>query len=522
MAMALNTETAKSYARQFLREELDQQEARRVTQEPCGPAFSSAMGTIHNLYLSLNKLSLAQCDTMDASYQADNLLAEKGYAADEIDRGSESYRLLCRELLKANAEYRRIEIERTEGNYSNDYDRYLERAANDTVLQALPGNDVVIQALPVTSAGAPNVTMNTFATGGAVADTYEMYIGDKGMTWDAKTTKEVRYSYMLFREIVGEKDIKEYTLAEFLFFKKRLTMAPKNFTRIKELKTRNLVDLIAEVEVDILNQKTPRYKIVGRRCQSKQIERISWFFEWCVKKSLLLVNFAEGLGYTEEQIDAKPVRSHTPEELQVIVDNLEIKLSRPERFFIPLFGLYQGVRQNEACQLFARDIVRDKDTGLLCANITEDDGTGQKTKNRSSRRIVPIHPFILELGFEKYWQKRKACDTDPANPVQLWPNTNLGVNGYTGAMSNWWGRFVDKNVTLDDMVDFGSLRTNFINNLDAQGYVESQYQPIVGHGPKSVTAEHYREPKMAVFFRIIEKVDYGIDLSRLKKESLWI
>ena len=521
MAMALNTETAKSYARQFLREELDQQEARRVTQEPCGPAFASAMGTIHNLYLSLNKLSLAHCDTMDASYQADNLLAEKGYAADEIDRSSESYRLLCRELLKANAEYRRIEIERTEGNYSNDYDRYLERAANDTVIQALPGNDVM-QALPVTSAGAPNETMNRFATGGAVADTYQMYIGDKAITWEAKNTGDVKYSFRLFREIVGEKDIRDYALSDFMYFKLRLTMLPANCTRRKELKKRNIVDIIAEVEQDLIAKREPRYKLCDLRTQSKQLERISSFFRWCVKKSLLLVSFAEGLGYTKEQIDAKPVRSHTPEELQAIVDNLEITRSRPERFFIPLFSLYQGARENEVCQLFVRDIVRDKPTGLLCANITEDDGTGQKTKNQSSRRLIPIHPFLLELGFEKYWKELKARDTDPANPLQLWPNTNLGVNGYTGAMSNWWGRFVDANVTADEMVDFGSLRTNFMNNLNAQGYVESQYQPIVGHGPKSVTAEHYIEPKMAVFYRIIEKVDYGIDLSRLRKESLWI
>jgi hypothetical protein len=240
-----------------------------------------------------------------------------------------------------------------------------------------------------------------------------------------------------------------------------------------------------------------------------------------VKKSLLLVNFADGLGYTKKQIDAKPVRSHTTEELQAIVNTIEIKRSRPERFFIPLFGLYQGVRLNEGCQLFVRDIVRDKETKLLCANIIVNDETGQKTKNQSSRRMVPIHPLILELGLENYWKEMKARDTDPANPLQLWPNNNLGVNGYTGGMSNWWGRFVDANVTKDEMVDFGSLRTNFINNLDAQGFVESQYQPIVGHGPKSVTGQHYREPKMQVFLKIIEKVDYGIDLSRLKEKSFW-
>jgi len=440
MAMALDSDSAKTYARQFLREELDQQEARRVTQEPCSPAFVSAMGTIHNLYLSLNKLSLAQCETLDASHQADQLLIEKGHGAGEIDRSSEPYRLLCRELLKSNVEYRRIEIERLGGNYSNDYDRFLERAASHTTS--------TFPAMNVGVGGPTAVTLNTLAgTGGAIADTYEMYVGEKEITWDAKNAKDVRYAFRLFREIVGEKDIKDYVLKDFMYFKSRLAMLPVNCTRKKELKHRNIVDLIAEVEADKLAEKTPRYKLCDRRTQSKQLERISWFFNWCVTKSLLLVSFAEGLGYTKKQIDAKPVRSHTQDELQAIVDNLEIKRSRPERFFIPLFGLYQGVRQNEGCQLFVRDIVRDQETKLLCANITEDDETGQKTKNMSSRRLIPIHPFILELGFENYWKQRKALDTDPANPLQLWPNTNLGVNGYTGAMSNWWGRFVDANVT---------------------------------------------------------------------------
>jgi integrase len=169
------------------------------------------------------------------------------------------------------------------------------------------------------------------------------------------------------------------------------------------------------VEQDLIAKREPRYKLCDLRTQSKQLERISSFFRWCVKKSLLLVSFAEGLGYTKEQIDAKPVRSHTPEELQAIVDNLEITLSRPERFFIPLFSLYQGARENEVCQLFVRDIVRDKPTGLLCANITEDDGTGQKTKNQSSRRLIPIHPFLLELGLEKGgWSVRAPHPTTPS------------------------------------------------------------------------------------------------------------
>jgi len=438
-----------------------------------------------------------------------NLLADKGHEDEEINRASEPYRLLCRELLKSNVEYHRIEIERLNGNYSNDYDRFLERAASPA-----------IPTLPVLSPGAKNLTMNAFGTGGALDDVCAMYLADHPL-WDKKTKSEVTYALKLFREIVGVKDVKEYALADFLHFKLRLTLLPANSTRKKELKIRPIVDLIAEVGEDVDAQIKPRYQICEVRTQSKQIERISWLFQWCVTKSLLLVNFARGLGYSDDEVDVTPVRSHTPEELQCLVNYLPMLPSRPEQFFVPLMGLYQGIRQNEGCQLFVRDIAKDKETGLLCLSIVKDLETGQKTKNRSSRRTIPIHPLLIELGFENYWKVRQKLDTDDKNPLQLWPNTNLGVNGYIGAMSNFWRRFVDKYITADPDVDFMSLRKNFINALDQAGYVESQYQPIVGHEPKSVTAKHYIEPKMQVFFRIIEMVRYNIDLSRLKQGSPW-
>ncbi|MFZ2948699.1 MAG: hypothetical protein WA003_04365, partial [Desulfuromonadaceae bacterium] len=113
-------------------------------------------------------------------------------------------------------------------------------------------------------------------------------------------------------------------------------------------------------------------------------------------------------------------------------------------------------------------------------------------------------------------------DTDPKKPLQLFPELRLSVNGYTGAMSNWWSRFIDSEVTEDDAVDFRSLRTTLLNKLESCGYVESQIQPLAGHAVKSTLGKHYLYKKPELMFEMLNRVDYGIDLSRLYRESPWI
>ncbi|ANP86523.1 hypothetical protein BA011_12835 [Rhizobium leguminosarum] len=80
------------------------------------------------------------------------------------------------------------------------------------------------------------------------------------------------------------------------------------------------------------------------------------------------------------------------------------------KFWVPLIGLYQGMRLNEICQLRLEDIKRETEIDFF--DIRPDtarersqtqprkveDG-GRRTKTASSRRRVPVHPRLKELGF---------------------------------------------------------------------------------------------------------------------------
>lgn len=62
-----------------------------------------------------------------------------------------------------------------------------------------------------------------------------------------------------------------------------------------------------------------------------------------------------------------------------------------------LIGLYTGARVGEIAQLYLSDFIEED--GIPCIRIATD-SDGQSLKTEVSRRLVPIHPVLVELG---YW-----------------------------------------------------------------------------------------------------------------------
>lgn len=83
-------------------------------------------------------------------------------------------------------------------------------------------------------------------------------------------------------------------------------------------------------------------------------------------------------------------------------------MKRPYQFWGPLIALFTGARSNEIAQLRVSDITREN--GILCMSITHEPmhPVPTRTKNPSSVRILPLHPRLLEIGFEAYWHDMQA------------------------------------------------------------------------------------------------------------------
>lgn len=103
------------------------------------------------------------------------------------------------------------------------------------------------------------------------------------------------------------------------------------------------------------------------------------------------------------------------------------------RYWVPLICLYHGLRITEVLQLFKSDIIL-ADPPMLRIEVAEDDdaqdgGVKRTLKNNATKRVVPIHPKLIELGLLDYvkkcsdWEETKVLfpssipDDDSNDPV---------------------------------------------------------------------------------------------------------
>jgi len=74
------------------------------------------------------------------------------------------------------------------------------------------------------------------------------------------------------------------------------------------------------------------------------------------------------------------------------------------RYWVPLILLAHGLRPIEVCQLTLADVFYSG--SLLCFAVT-DDQPGQTVKTEATRRGLPVHPKLLDLGFADFIDRRQ-------------------------------------------------------------------------------------------------------------------
>jgi len=218
---------------------------------------------------------------------------------------------------------------------------------------------------------------------------------------------------------------------------------------------------------------------------------------------------------------------------------------QPQRFWIPLLGLYQGMRLNEICQLYCDDIVDV--AGIPCIRITANPDRKQKTeepdnksiKNESSRRTIPLHPTLIELGFLDFVQDRRK-----RKYMRVWENLKTPAVDYYDVQDNhshyvskWYCDTFRKNHIKNDpkLKPFHSLRHTHINfywqnipfhELDFSavkglvGHIDSTEQRLIGGLFNAETWTTYaQEIKADRMLRTLSKLDYGVDLGLLKRRT---
>jgi hypothetical protein len=136
------------------------------------------------------------------------------------------------------------------------------------------------------------------------------------------------------------------------------------------------------------------------------------------------------------------------------------KHPRRGRFWVPLVSLFQGLRCNEAAQLYTEDVKQRGNIHYLAIREEREDGSNcdKRLKTKQSKRDVPIHPELIRIGFLDFVAARRK---DPTSS-RLFPELSAGLTGYfSNSFSKWFARFVQSALGRSTQATFHSFRHQF-------------------------------------------------------------
>lgn len=202
----------------------------------------------------------------------------------------------------------------------------------------------------------------------------------------------------------------------------------------------------------------------------------------------------------------------------------EFALDRSQHhcYWLPLIGLYTGARINEVCQLNPQCDIR-QEAGIWVFEITEasesDERVKKSVKNAPSRRLVPIHSKLIELGLLNYVEERKK-----AGDKLLFPMWSPSATGRAaGTAERWFRRLLEELGLRDEspkarLVGFHAFRSTLLNRALNQGI--SNAYCLTGHSSphvSSVVSNYQGEVDIAVKQRMLEMIQFDVEPVRVSR-----
>ena len=178
--------------------------------------------------------------------------------------------------------------------------------------------------------------------------------------------------------------------------------------------------------------------------------------------------------------------------------------------------LFTGARTGELVQMRLDDVY--KVDGILTAHIRADEEHGQTVKTEAGKRVVPIHPVLLALGFDEYLERMRG-----AGHERVFEAFKLYSDKSSRSASRWFGEIYKKRFLSEGLGEgkkvLHSFRSTFITSALNNGADDRLVQQLVGHSNSKelgATAIYDKGADVPQLFEAIKKVRFdGVDFERL-------
>ena len=320
-----------------------------------------------------------------------------------------------------------------------------------------------------------------------------------GENWTEKTHGEYQSAHDLLIEILNDRPVTAVDSKAAQFFKATLQELPKNRTTKPQYKGKSIDQL--------RKMKIPDEHRLSIPSVNKYIGMASYLMNWAVKNGYTSSNPFAGIKIKENKQAQDKKLPFSNDDLVALFSSpiyLDCKCKHGYYYWLPLIALYTGARIDEICQLHLDDI--HQIDGVWVFDINDKDE--KKLKTLSSKRLIPIHSQLIELGLIKY---HKALLKQ--GEKRLFPDLKKGKDGYSTQAGRWFNDRHRKKMGIDSKdKTFHSFRHTMTNQLKQKGNIQSHVGALTGHQDESITFGLYGsayEPN--VLLPIIEQLTFPIN-----------
>ena len=404
------------------------------------------------------------------------------------------------------------------------------------------------------------------APGQWLSDAIDTWRADGTTFSEESWTYSYKPSFRVFRELIGEvrrdrtdKDgsleedildmrVSQITRAHIQAFAEGLKVLPQ-----RQGRRTDGVEALARIE----EGRSKRLPSPSKGSVAKKLLHIRPFLVWAKRKGWMGQDVVDEFALALENADAAVSKSNSSKSVKpgyVALSAVELKTLFEQHAFlagairadwsywIPLLCLYQGLRVSEGAQLYTNDVIEVD--GVPCLSVIpdasddEDVEDGEKVpttrpnakparsadeyrrlKNPSSRRIVPIHPKLIALGFLDF--VRRVTKISP-RAWHLFYGLNWEPKSMFGRKPSEYMRdlFKEAGIAEKRRKVPHSLRSNFKQAVEKTLLEGNLQDRLLGHSTGKVKDEHYNETDLGPAFPsaqvlpFLEKVDFGLTLPK--------
>jgi integrase len=373
---------------------------------------------------------------------------------------------------------------------------------------------------PVDTPQIPEGLGGSEAVGGSLRDAFEGW--NKERSRPADTVHEYKRAVEMFIQLHGDLPVAAIKKSHARLYREALQDVPQR--RAGELLKASLPELSA------WGRKHPEAPKVAPGTVNKQFGAVQAIAGWGYANGIIPEDTAWADPFTKMRVQGEQSE-------RTSFENPDLKLlfaapvftehdypeggRGPAAFWLPLLSLFNGARQAELAGLTAADVQTEPETSTPLLYITAQASRGKRLKTKASRRVVPIHSQLVELGFLKFVEDVRKRDGDKAFlfPLIATDKGRAGVKAY----SKWFGRYLRAQGVTDTAKVFHSFRHGFKDAL-RQGKVNQEiHDALTGHAQASTVSGGYGAKEMLARFGVkvlrtaVAKVAYrGLDLSRVQ------